>query len=173
MAPGAPVLYPSEVLPVLLALALAAASEPADDDAEDEPSPQVDTGPVLTAVGGLAIEAFQANGRTFPFAGVQAGWSFGDLELGLLAQAYRFGDAAVTPWSPIVLVRLDQRFETMRGAFADLGIGIGAGRVDSWQAWFQATVGIRLERGPVILGAEVGFEQNQLLRLGASLALKL
>lgn len=160
------------MLPLLLALALLAPPDP-DEDEEDVAQDAGPSGPVLAAVAGVAIEAFQANGRTFPFAGAQLGWAFGDLEVGALVQAYRFGDAAVTPWSPVLLLRLDQRFETARGVSADLGLGLGAGRVDQWKAWFQATLGVRLQQGPLILGAELGFEQNQLLRLGASIGLKL
>ncbi len=160
------------VLPVLLALALLAPAEPLDDD-EDVTEVPVDSGPVVTAVGGVVTEAFQQNGRTFPFVGALLGWAFGDLEVGALVQAYHFRDAAVTPWSPVILARLDQRFETARGVSADLGLGLGVARVDQWKAWFQATLGVRLQRGPLVLGAELGFEQNQLLRLGASVGLRL
>ncbi len=163
------------MLPLLLAMALLSpADQPGDEDDEDVVDQAGPSGLVIGAVGGLAIEAFQANGRTFEFAGAQVGWSFGgDMEVGLLAQAYHFRDAAVAPWSPVLLLRLDQRFETARGVSADLGLGLGAGRTDQWQAWYQATLGIRLEKGPVILGAELGFEQNALLRLGASLGFRL
>lgn len=161
------------MIPIVLALALLAQPDPADLDDEDVVEEAGPSGLVLAAVAGVAIEAFQANGRTFPFAGAQLSWAFGDLELGALVQAYRFGDAAVTPWSPVLLVRMDQRFETARGVSANLGLGVGAGRVDEWKAWFQATLGVRLEQGPLILGAELGFEQNQLLRLGASIGLRL
>jgi len=161
------------VLPLLLALALVAPPDPADDDEEDVVEEPGQSGPVLAAVAGVAIEAFQAKGRTFPFAGAQLGWAFGDMEVGALLQAYRFGDAAVTPWSPVLLLRLDQRFERARGVSANLGVAVGGARVDEWKAWFQATLGVRLEQGPVILGAELGFEQNQLLRLGASIGLRL
>lgn len=162
------------MLPVLLALALLAHPDPAADEDEEEVVEEGGpSGLVLAAVAGVAVEAFQANGRTFPFGGVQVGWAFGDMEVGALAQAYHFGDAAVTPWSPVLLLRIDQRFRTARGVSADLGLGVGAGRVDTWKAWFQATLGVRLEQGPLLLGAEVGFEQNQLLRLGASIGFRL
>lgn len=154
-----------------MALALLAGSEPDDD--EDLAEEAGRSGPVIAAVGGVAVEAFQARGRSFPFAGAQLGWAFGDMEIGALVQAYHFGDAAVAPWSPVLLLRLDQRFETARGVSADLGLGVGAGRVDEWKAWFQVTLGVRLEQGPLILGAELGFEQNQLLRLAASVGLRL
>ncbi len=161
------------MLPLLLAMALLApADQPGDDDEDvmEEPGP---SGLVLGVVGGVAIEAFKAGGRTFEFGGVQVGWAFGDLELGGLAQLYKFGSAAVTPWSPVLLLRLDQRFETARGVSADLGLGLGAGRTDRWQAWYQATLGVRLDQGPLFLGAELGFEQNALLRLGASVGFRL
>lgn len=153
-------------------MALLAPAEPADDD-EDVVEEPGQSGLVLTAVGGLAIEAFQTRGRTFPFGGAQVAWDFGGFEVGALVQAYNFRDAAVTPWSPVVLLRIDQRFETARGVSADLGLGVGAGRVDRWMAWFQATLGVRLVQGPLVLGVELGFEQNQLLRLGASIGFKL
>ncbi len=161
------------MLPLLLAMALLAPADQPGDDEEDVAEDSGPSGLVLDAVGGLAIEAFQQNGRTFEFAGAQVGWAFGDVEVGVLAQAYKFGSAAVTPWSPVLLLRLDQRFETARGVSADLGLGVGAGRTDRWQAWYQATLGVRLDQGPVILGIEMGFEQNALLRLGAMIGVRL
>jgi hypothetical protein len=109
-----------------------------------------------------------------PFGGGEVGWSFGTLGLGVLGQAYRFGrERADAEWGPVVLGRLEQRFESARGLEASLALGIGAAKLRDWQAWFQLAFGFRLVRGPVYVGGELGFEQEQLFRLGATVGLAL
>jgi hypothetical protein len=156
------------VLATLLAAALfASPSQPDEDYAfEEEGAGRLRVG----AWGGTLFDLDEQG--TIPFAGGEVGWSFGPLGVGVLAQAYRFGrERADSEWGPVVLGRLEQRFETGRGAEAALAFGVGGARLRGWQAWFQFGFGFRARRGPVYFGGELGFEQEQLFRLGATLGL--
>ncbi len=165
LAAARPAAYPAAVLAAVLALSLAALS--ADD--EEVAAPGGRGGLEIAAVGGTAIEVGTAHGRSFAIAGAEVSWAFDSIDVGILAQAYRFGDAGASPWEPVVLARIEQRFETARGLDAYLAFGIGAGKVTSWLAWYQVALGVRLAQGPLAVGGEIGFEQYQLLRLVASI----
>jgi hypothetical protein len=144
----------------------AAAQEEEEGYAREEPSPHLH----LTAWGGTLIDT----GGQFPSAGLAGGevaWAFESLELGALGQAYHLGSRARTPWSPVILARIRQRFETRRGLDATIGFGIGAGRVNGWETWYQFAFGLRLYAGPVFVTGEVGFEREDLFRLAGGVGL--
>jgi hypothetical protein len=180
VAPPEATLYCTRVLSTILALALssgappAAADETAPDEtlADDEPVYAEPSAPRLR-VAGWGGTLYDTNARQgIPFGGGEVSWAFDRLDLGVLAQAYRFGiPRATSEWSPVVLARLEQRFETQRGLEASLGFGIGAGRERSWTAWFQFAAGFRVTAGPVFVGGEFGFEQDRFFRLGATAGL--
>lgn len=166
MASGSPPAYdprvPARVLAFLVALAPLAAS--AQDEEEGHARPPPSPHLYLTGWGGTLLDS----GGQFPAAGLAGGevaWGFETLELGALAQGYHLGRRARTPWSPVILARIRQRFETRRGLDATVGFGIGAGRVDGWETWFQFAIGFRLYAGPIFLTGEVGFERLDLIRL--------
>jgi hypothetical protein len=126
----------------------------------------------LIAWGGQ-LSGLQGSGQgTVPFAGGEVTWSLGGLDLGVLAQGYRLRDAA-RDWSPVILARATQRFQTRRGLDATFTFGAGAARPDAWRAWFQVALGVRLDLGPAFLAGELGFEQDGLVRFGAGLGLRL
>jgi hypothetical protein len=159
------------VLAALLAVALASAqSTPFDDEYafEEERSGRLRVG----AWGGTL---YAIDGKAWvPFGGGELGWAFGPLGVGVLAQAYRFGrERADSEWGPVVLGRIEQRFESARGVEASLALGVGGARLRGWQAWFQLAFGFRAVRGPVYFGGELGFEQEQMFRLGATAGLTL
>jgi hypothetical protein len=154
------------VLPLLLALALAVPPDPDEDEEPAAPEPARWT---LSATGGAAIPVGSAGGATAPFAGAEIAFDLGFADVGLLAQAYRLGTEGAPPWSPVLLARLEERFETLRGAEAFLAFGIGAGRPRAWTVWYQLSLGVALRQGPLSLGLEVGFEQQDLLRLAGSI----
>jgi hypothetical protein len=169
--------YNAEVLASLLAaagLALAVA-QPASPvfppELEEEPVYDEEERPPRLRVSawGGALYDVQAQ-DSIPLGGGQLAWSFDSLDVGVLAQAYRFGrERARSEWSPVVLARLEQRFESRRGLEAVVGFGVGAGRERSWNAWFQFTGGFRATKGPLFAGAEFGFEQDRFFRLAATL----
>ena len=167
--------------PRLLALALAAAPLAAaaqDDDTLGEPPPHEHLR--VTAWGGRLLN-LQGDRPGAGFYGGEIAWSFSFLDLGLMAQAYGLDTAGPTPRSrrdptPVLLLRLEQSFETRRGLEATLAIGVGAahtGRANDWQTWYQFAIGLRLGLGPLFLAAEGGFEQLDLFRLGAGLGFRL
>jgi hypothetical protein len=170
------------VLPLALAAALAAASAgqlSADDPYADEEweatgwedeerEPRVR----ITAWGGDAL-GDGGSGRSSSFVGGEAGWAFRHLDLGVAGSAYRNLVEADREWTPVVLARLTQRFETRRGIEAAFGFGVGAGRPTGWRAWYQLGIGVRVPLGPLFLAGELAFEQYDLLRLGAGLGVAL
>ncbi len=151
----------AHLVALLLASApFAAAAQDEEEVSRAPPSPHL----YLTAWGGGLVDT----GGQFPAAGFGGGevaWAFDALDLGVLAQGYHLGDRARTPWTPVVLGRILQRFETRRGLEATLGLGIGAGRTDRWIAWFQLAVGLRLYQGPLFIAGEFGFERLDLFRM--------
>ncbi len=155
----------ASVLALVLAVPLASAAQDEEEGyAPTESPPHLH----LTAWGGTLIDT----GGQFPAAGLAGGevaWAFESLEVGALGQAYHLGRRARTPWSPVILARVRQRFETRRGLDAIVGFGVGAGRVERWETWFQVTLGLRLYAGPVFLTGEVGFERLDLFRLAGGL----
>ncbi len=122
----------------------------------------------LVAWGGEVLED-GGGGRSSSFLGGEAAWAFEGLDLGLAAYGYRELPRSTRAWTPVVLVRLAQRFRTRRGLEASFGIGVGAARTDGWEAWFQAALGVRLRLGPAFVAGELAFEQVDLLRLGAGI----
>jgi hypothetical protein len=132
----------------LFALLLASAPLAAAAQDEEEIYPVAPAPPrlYLTAWGGALVDT----GGQFPaagFGGAEVAWAFDALDVGVLAQGYRLGDRARTPWTPVILGRILQRFETRRGLEATLGIGIGAGRTDHWIGWFQFAVACGSTKG--------------------------
>jgi hypothetical protein len=125
----------------------------------------------LSAVGGVLYD-LRGSGDAYAFGGGEVSWAFDSVDVGVMAQGYRLGDRARAEWTPILLLRLIQRFETRRGLEATLSAGVGAGRLDGWSGWYQFALGLRLDQGPLFLTGEVGFERLDLLRLGAGLGVK-
>jgi hypothetical protein len=161
------------VLTTILALALAGAGPVADRDDEplddDEPVYHEPSAPRLR-VGGTGGMIYDVHAqKILPFVGGEVAWAFEHFDVGVLGQAYRFGTPrASSTWTPVVLARFEQRFETRRDLEAIAGIGIGAGKERGWAPWFQFTAGFRALAGPLFLGGEFGFEQDRFFRLGAT-----
>jgi hypothetical protein len=158
------------VFALLLAAApLASAAQEEEESYASAPSSQQHLH--LTAWGGTLVDT----GNQFPaagFAGGEIAWAFETLELGVLGQEYNLGRRARTPWTPVILGRIRQRFETRRGLDATVGLGIGAGRTDHWLTWFQFAIGLRLYAGPLFLAGEVGFEQLDLFRIAGGVGVR-
>ncbi len=131
---------------------------------EDEHRPRL----LLSAWGGEALDAGGA-GHGSALLGGEVAWAFDVLDLGLAGYGYRALVDAKRDWTPVVLLRLTQRFRTRRGLEAAFSFGVGAGRPDEWIAWFQVALGVRVNLGPLFLGGELAFEQYDLLRLAAGL----
>ncbi len=150
---------------LLVSAPLAAAAQ---DEEEIYPGPPAPPRLYLTAWGGALVDT----GGQFPAAGFGGGevaWAFDALDVGVLAQGYHLGGRARTAWTPVILGRILQRFETRRGLEATLGLGIGAGRTDHWIGWFQFAVGLRIYEGPLFIAGEFGFEQLDLFRIAAGI----
>jgi hypothetical protein len=162
----------------LLALSLTAGPAPAPEptpppfaqeewdvpDDEDERRPRL----LLSAWGGQALDAGGA-GRSSGLLGGEVAWAFSALDVGVAAYGYRSLVEATREWSPVVMLRLTERFRTRRGVEAAFSFGLGAGRPDDWIAWFQVALGARVHFGRLFLGGEIAFEQNDLLRLAGGL----
>jgi len=112
-------------------------------------------------------------GGTTPFLGVEAGWLFAEQTLSVLFDAHRYGqDLSSHAWTPVLLARLEQRFESQRGLQASLILGIGAGRPErSWIAWYQFGLGVRLVGDPFFVKGELGIERDNFLRFGGAVGL--
>jgi hypothetical protein len=159
---------PARLLVLLLAAPLAAAAQ--DEDTYSEPR------------GGGTVNVMGWGGAMFdlgnqnPSAGLYGGeisYSLSSLDLGVMGEAYRLGTSrSNTEWSPVILARIEQRFETLRGTDAVLALGLGAARLRGWQAWYQIAFGLRLGFGPAFVAGEVGFEQLSLFRLAAGLGVR-
>jgi hypothetical protein len=157
------------MLAALAALALAA-SPFAYDDEEAAAAPEPARWQ-LSAVGGAAVPL--SGGPTAALAGAELAYAFEFASIGLLAQGYRLQAEGASPWSPVLLLRFEERFETARGVEAVLAFGLGAGKTRDWQGWFQVALGGRLRQGALSVGAELGFEQRDLLRLALVVSLDL
>jgi hypothetical protein len=172
-----PLAYCWSVPPRLLALALAAwpLAAPAQDEETFSESPPREHFR-LTGWGGGLLN-LQGSRPGAGFYGGQLTWSFSFIDLGVLAQAYSLDRSrSQRDWTPVLLLRIEQSFETRRGLEAVLAIGVGAahtGRANDWQAWYQFAIGLRLGLGPLFLAAEAGFEQLDLFRLGAGIGVRL
>jgi hypothetical protein len=101
--------------------------------------------------------------------GGEAGYSFSALDLSVAGYGYRELPDAARTWTPVVLARVSQRFETHRGLDAAFTFGVGAAKRDGWKAWFQVGLGLRLDLGPMFLAGELTFEQEDQLGLMAGL----
>jgi hypothetical protein len=166
----------------LLALTLVAALAPAAARADvDEFGNEVDAADDAGRKGRLSIVAWGGQafdtagaGPDVPLLGGEVGWTFESVELGLAGYGYQDlrGDGSRS-YDPVILARVTQRFETYRGLEAGITLGVGAARDTSWRAWFQFALGLRLDLGPVFLGAELGFEQENLLRLAGGVGIRL
>jgi hypothetical protein len=158
------------VLPALLTAALLAAA-PGDpyDPFEDAP-PGSEERPrlLVTAWGGGFVGAPGSGRKGGALGGGEVGWSFDGLDLGVQALSAQL-EQGRSRFSPVVLLRLGQRFETRRGVEATFTIGVGAARRDGWDAWFQVGLGGRVDLGPIFLTAELAFEQVDLIRLAGGL----
>ncbi|HET9594370.1 MAG TPA: hypothetical protein VFP65_02250 [Anaeromyxobacteraceae bacterium] len=166
---------PTRALPaIVLAAALVPGSVRAQDDDEytfTPPPPERDHFH-LSALGGVL---FSTSGRseTYEFAGVEGAFVLDSADLGVLVQGYHLGtQRANAQWSPVILARFLNRFETARGLEATFGIGIGAGRANGWTTWYQLVLGMRLIEGPIFITGELGFEQLDLFRLGGGLGIR-
>ena len=90
--------------------------------------------------------------------------------MGLAGFAYRgVRDDDPDGWARGGLVRLTQRFHTWRGFDAAFTLGLGAARAPAWMAWYQVALGVRVPLGPLFLGAELSFEQLEILRVAGGL----
>lgn len=158
---------------LLLALQLATAqgTDDFDDSAyEGEREPRI----FLSLYGG---QAWDVGGRSdvdneVPVLGAEVAYAFNFGDLGLAGYGYRFPGGR-EGWSPVALVRFTNRFQTYRGLDGTFSFGLGAARPDEdWQAWFQLALGIRLDLGPLWIGGELSFEQEDLLRLVAGVGVR-
>ena len=125
----------------------------------------------VTAWGGSALDT-RARSPGAAHVGGEVAYAFEAADVGILAEGYRLGDRARTPWAPVVLARYVQRFETRRGLDATLGFGLGVGRTKSWIGWYQVALGVRLLDGPLFVAGELGFEQLDLLCLAAGVGVR-
>lgn len=156
---------------LLTALLVAAPAGDAYDPFEDAPPAAERSRLLLTAWGGGFVGAPGSGRSGGGLGGAEVAWSFDALDLGVQALAARL-DPGRPGASPVVLLRLGQRFETRRGLTAALTLGVGAARRDRWEAWFQVGLGTRVDLGPLFLAAELAFEQSDLLRLAGGLGVR-
>jgi hypothetical protein len=142
------------------------------EDDYDAPQPDEDDRRhphlLVSGWGGEAL-AHGGSGRASSFYGGEVAWAFSELDVGLAGSWYRSLRDATRAWTPVVLTRVTQRFMTRRGFEAAFSIGFGAGRPSGWIGWYQVALGVRVPIGPVFLGAEVAFEQYDIIRLGGGL----
>jgi hypothetical protein len=162
---------------LLSAIALAAAAAvPAqvralddEDDAFDAPQRGDEPRRLSLMAFGGELSAVSGSGRSSAaLYGGEVAWTFDAVELGLLGQAARLRSGP-NEWSPIVLVRITERFRSRRGLEGSFSFGLGGAREDRWKTWFQAAIGARLDLGPIFVGGEVGFEQADFFRFSAGL----
>lgn len=162
------------LVPLALACACAAAvAGPAAAQEEeyhfDDPAPRLR----LTAWGGVSVLTDQG-GATRGWGGAEAGWLLARGSLSLLYEHHRAG---VVPgdraWTPVMLLRWEQRFETRPGVEAGLTLGFGAGRPRDWVFWYHLALVARLVRGPWFLSCELGVERADAVRAGAGVGIAL
>jgi hypothetical protein len=137
--------------------------EPQEDD-EDRPRKHL----LLSGWGGEAL-AHGGSGRASSFYGGEVAWAFSELDVGLAFSEYRALRDATRAWTPVVLTRITQRFLTRRGFEAAFSLGFGAARPSGWIGWYQVAIGGRVPLGPFFVGAELAFEQYDIIRLGGGL----
>jgi hypothetical protein len=166
--------YRRRVLAALLAVALAAAPGGADAYDPFEDSAPASSGRarlVLTGLGGSYLGAPGSGRSGGSLVSGELSWSFDALDLGVQGSWARVREDSGAS-SPVVLLRLGQRFETRRGVEASFTLGLGAARLVRWQAWFQVAIGARFDLGPIFLAAELGFEQADLIRLAGGMGVR-
>ena len=170
-AAGRPPAYnPGMLLPALLALTLVTGQADPYEDEDWEEGDSGGRGAQLFVVG-WGGSAFDANGNedSLGVLGGEAGVSFSAVDLGIAAYGYH-AEEATDPWSPVVLARIGNRFQSYRGLEGLLTFGLGAARIDDdWQAWFQVALGVRVVFEPLFVAGEITFEQNDLIRLTGGL----
>jgi len=168
-----PAPYARAVRACLSALLIAAVPFLAVAQDEDEPysKPPSAARFHVTAWGGSSLDT-SAKSPGAAHVGGEVAYAFEAADVGILAEGYRLGDRARTPWAPVVLARYLQRFETRSGLEATLGFGLGVGRTKSWIGWYQVALGVRLLQGPIFIAGELGFEQLDLLRLAAGVGVR-
>jgi hypothetical protein len=151
--------------PALVALSLVAGQyEEPWGPGPDEGAGQ--SGPFVTAWGGNLWDA--NGGFSAGLLGAEAGWSWELLDLSVAGYGYRDIERR-GEFSPVVVGRIGNRLRSYRGIEGTLVLGIGAARSEGWGTWFQFGLGVRLPLGPLFLGGEISFEQNNLIRLAGGL----
>ncbi|HEY7726067.1 MAG TPA: hypothetical protein VH880_12080 [Anaeromyxobacteraceae bacterium] len=157
------------MLPLLAAVALAAA--PGSDLEDEPPAEEEPRARVALALWGGGATLLDPGRGMSPFVGAEVGWLFSESALSLLWEQHRYGvGQASRTWTQVAVLRLEQHFETRRGAEGTMTFGLGAGRPDrSWTLWYQFAVGFRLVGDPFFLKGEIGFERANYVRLAASL----
>lgn len=148
----------------LLASSPAAAYDPFEDAPPGESRPRL----LVTGWGGGFVGTPGSGRAGGALGGGEVAWSFDAMDVGVQALAARLGPAAEGT-SPLLLLRLGQRFETRRGLEAVFTLGVGAARRDRWDGWLQVGLGARVPLGRLFLAAELAFEQDDLLRLAGGL----
>jgi hypothetical protein len=165
------------MLPVALALALAAlpvegdeavdeAAEPSSSLVEEEPRLDLTLwgGQGWTGGSGVRSEAWAA----------EATWRFDRLALGLSGGGYDLRSATSGgALTPVFLLRVGQRFETRNGLLANFTFGVGTAKTASWRSWFQVALGARATFGPAFVAGELAFESEDLMRVSLGLGVSL
>jgi hypothetical protein len=158
------------VLAVALAATLALTTGQAWDDEEADYEGERQKRFSVSVFGGTLLEP--GEDRNDAAYGGELAYAWDRIELGAYGGAYRLPEGR-DEYSPVMLLRLIQRFPTYRGLDAMFALGVGAGRVEDWDAWFQVALGLRLQvAGPAFLSGELSFEQNDLLRLVGGLGVR-
>jgi len=140
-----------------------------DGDVFDEPERGDEPGRLsLTLLGGELMALSGSTRRSASHLGGEVAWRFDAVEVGVLGQAARLRTTA-DEWSPVVMLRLTERFMSRRGLEASFSFGLGAAREERWKTWFQVALGVRLGLGPIFVGGEIGFEQADYVRLAGAL----
>jgi hypothetical protein len=132
------------VLPLALALSLALQASTDWDGDEPRWDAPVERHLELGVWGGSSLD-LQRGGGFAPWAGAELGWRFTESAVSLLFEGHRYGtDRADRAWTPVILARVEQRFETLRGLQGTFAFGAGAGRssfAPSWASSARATCG--------------------------------
>jgi hypothetical protein len=126
---------------------------------------------VQLALWGGGLTGLDQGGGTTPFLGIEAGWLFGEHQtLSVLFDEHHLGaDRSTHPWTPVVLARLEQHFQSQRGLQASLTLGLGAGRPEAtWITWYQLALGVRLVGDPFFVKGELGLERDSFFRLAGA-----
>jgi len=153
------------LVPALLALSLVAgqSGDPYDDDyAAPDDDTQGASSPFIMTWGGNAWDA--DGGLAGALLGGEAGWSWEAVDLSVGGYGYR-GLHEEGKYAPVILGRIGQRLRSYGGMEGTLVLGIGAAKTTDWVTWFQFGLGVRIPLGPLLLGGEITWEQNNLIRL--------